>query len=166
LIHDSTIDSNHVDFQDVLCLLAIVQLWKSNRWCYASFLLFTWWFSETDINSFVCWQANRLMNRSLCIKLNESNHFIKNNEDWNFSTKRALRRLQVDFASSQWWTKIRLTRKTLKEHCIRYECWRYADRLNWVSMCTCWKYEVNQLIINIQFCVNLKAHLNISFHFI
>jgi hypothetical protein len=96
-----------------------------------------WRFFKTDTNSYVNWRANRLIDRSLCAELNESNHFINNDEDWNLLKKRAFRRLQIDVASFQWWTKMRLTRKTLKRHCIRYECWRYADHLNWVLMCTC-----------------------------
>jgi hypothetical protein len=96
-----------------------------------------WWFSETDTNSYACWRANRLIDRSLCVKLNESNHFIKNDEDWNLLKKRAFRRLQVDFASFQWWAKVRLTCKTLKKHYIRYECWRYVNHSNRALMCTC-----------------------------
>ncbi len=130
MIYDSTIDSDHVCFHNALCLLEIVQLWKSNRWCYSSFLFFMWRFFETNTNSYVYWRANRLIDLSLCVELNESSHFIKNNEDWNFLKKRALRSLSVDVASSQWWTKMRLTRKILKRHCIRYKCWRYADHLN------------------------------------
>jgi hypothetical protein len=41
---------------------------------------------------------------------------------------------------------MRLTCKTLKKHCIRYECWRYIDYLNWVLMCTClkkWNWSIN-----------------------
>ncbi len=98
-----------------------------------------WWFSETDTNSYACWRANRLIDRSLCVKLNESNHFIKSDEDWNSLKKRVLRRSSIEFASFQWWTKVRLTRKTLKRHCIRYESWRYADLLIWASVCTCLK---------------------------
>ncbi len=45
--------------------------------------------------------------------------------------------IQIDFASSQWWTKMRLTRRTLKKHYIRIECWRYVDHLNQALMCTC-----------------------------
>ncbi len=60
-------------------------------------------------------------------------------DDWPGFADDALRRLQIDVASSQWWAEVRLTRKTLKKHCIRYECWRYADHLNWVLMCTCLK---------------------------
>jgi hypothetical protein len=39
---------------------------------------------------------------------------------------------------------MRLTRKTLKKHCIRYEryeCWRYAGHLNWTSVCTYFKIQ-------------------------
>ncbi len=137
MIYDSTIDSNHVCFHNVLCLFAIVRSWKSNRWCYTNFLLFIWWFSETNTNSYVYWRSNRLIDWSLCVELNESSHFTKNDEDWNFLKERALRRLQVDVASFYWWTKMRLTRKTLKRHCIHYECWRYVDHLNWTLICTC-----------------------------
>jgi hypothetical protein len=96
-----------------------------------------WRFSETSTNLYVCWRANRLINRSLCVELNESSHFIKNDEDWNFLKKHALHRLQIDFASSQWWAEVRLTRKTLKRHYIHYECWRYVDHSNWALVCTC-----------------------------
>jgi hypothetical protein len=137
LIYDSTINSDHVCFHNALCLLAVVQSWKSNQWCYASFLLFMWRFFETSTNSYVCWQANRLIDRSLCVKLNESNHFIKNDEDWNFLKKRVFYRLQINFASFQWWVKMRLMRKTLKKHYIRYKCWRCVDHLNRILMCTC-----------------------------
>jgi hypothetical protein len=34
---------------------------------------------------------------------------------------------------------MRLTRRTLKRHCIRYEGWRYVDHLNWALICTCLK---------------------------
>jgi hypothetical protein len=137
LICDSTINSDHVCSHNALCLLAVVQSWKSNRWYYTSFLFFMWRFSETSTNSYVCWRANRLIDRSLCVELNESNHFIKSDENWNFLKERVLHRLQIDFASSQWWAEVRLTRKTLKKHYIRYECWRYADHSNWILMCTC-----------------------------
>jgi hypothetical protein len=96
-----------------------------------------WRFSETNTNSYVCWRANRLIDRSLCVELNELNHFIKSDEDWNFLKKRAFHRLQIDFSSFQWWAKMCLTRRTLKKHYICYECWRCADHSNEVLMCTC-----------------------------
>ncbi len=41
---------------------------------------------QTQIHMF-CWRANRLIDQSLSVELNESNHFIKNDEDWNLFKK-------------------------------------------------------------------------------
>jgi hypothetical protein len=93
-----------------------------------------------DRHKFICLLTSKSINWLIAVCwIERIESFYKKWWRLKFFKKRALRRSSIEFASSQWWTKMRLTRKTLKRHCIRYECWRYADHLIWALMCTCLK---------------------------